>query len=730
MVGVDPKEDSIAVDDRSARVMRAWIAVRYLAADVARFVRLLPRRVRSRINSRIAYRRARRAFDQGRPPAFRRVVERGPTPWSPGATPPGDATQLPWNRGELWTDLAAADAIGGRSGRELRVLTPDPIPIGVVPRSNHDRAFDTFDLPTAAAASYRRINWHRDFKSGYEWNAGQFYLDVSVESPPGVDLKTPRELSRFQHLAPLAAGSLEPGGVEFLLQVLDWSDANRPGCGVNWQCAMDAALRAINWIWGIRLFEPVVTQYPRALAEVISSLHVHGRHIERNLEYAEETTNNHYLSDVAGLVYIGAAFPEFDESDRWLLFGLQELVSEMTRTVCTDGIAHEGSTNYHRLVAELFASCAALAERLPPSRRTRLARVDRREHRVQPPLRPLADVGLNLSAAGPLLPSAFYSRLEKMAEFTAAVTKPNGLVPQFGDNDSGRVHKLNPNPDRDSRDHRHVVAVIGKLLGREHLVAYARADAFEAELIAGGIPPVLAGPGAPASSPVLFPVGGIAVARHAGAMLAVICGPNGQGGRGGHGHNDKLSFELNVAGVDVIVDGGCPAYLSDPAQRNRYRATAAHSTIAVAGREQDRWPDGLWGLFRLPERSSPSLWLEDDGAIAGRHYGYGPPHTRWFRLRPDCLVIDDTFKHSALRRLILNLDPSIQCEVLSAGASETRCRLVHPTGLHIEVTVSGADDPQIGAGCFSRGYGIPVATSNFSVAVRRPVVRTELRWSD
>ena len=37
-----------------------------------------------------------------------------------------------------------------------------------------------------------------------------------------------------------------------------------------------------------------------------------------------------------------------------------------------------------------------------------------------------------------------HGEIRKMAEFTVDITKPNGEVAQFGDNDSGRFFKTQP----------------------------------------------------------------------------------------------------------------------------------------------------------------------------------------------------------------------------------------------------------------------------------------------
>jgi hypothetical protein len=652
-------------------------------------------------------------------------------PWSGLATPPGHGPALPRPGGLMDEPAGVALAQAAREHR-FTVLSPgtvrahadDPV------RKNYLRKL-AGGLPEAAIAAYPLIDWHVDFNSGYRWDPKELYVDVRVAPAPGVDIKMPRELSRFQHVGALTSGPQEQGGTEFLLQVLDWISANPYRRAVNWASTMDVALRAINWIWGLRLFERVLLSYPDSLMYVTRSLHEHGVHIEHNLEYYANCTGNHYLANIAGLLYIGAACPAFAESDRWLLFGLQELVSEMDRTVYPDGFAHEGSTHYHRLVTELFLSCAALAERIPPARRARLVAVNRKAHRVRPQLRRPADAGLNMGIGGSLLPAEFYARLARMAELTAWLTKPNGLVPQFGDNDSGRAHKLLGSVTADVRDHAHVMAVAGQLMNRRDLLEAGMTARAEAMLVSGGLEGVVDTP-TPTSllggSQMLFPDAGIAVLRRGPAWLAVTCGPNGQAGQGGHNHNDKLSFEFNVHGLDFIVDGGCPVYTADLASRNRYRSTAAHSTIAVAGQEQDQWPEGMRGAFRLPERSSPLLRLSGDGSIHGEHQGFGRVHKRSFVLTTLQLEIHDHLDLDAERLLWFNFDPAVSVEGLGVDGDAVNCELVHEAGVRLSLVSHGVASPTVGKGVFSIGYGVPIATQSLALKLLGASAHTVIAW--
>ncbi|HEV8442654.1 MAG TPA: alginate lyase family protein [Steroidobacteraceae bacterium] len=642
-------------------------------------------------------------------------------PWSADAAPPGNPASLALRTLES-LPLAAVEQL---RAHRMTVLSLSAFDVGIADADTAQAAPGTETLDTAAVRAYRRIDWHRDFRSGYAWDPRQLYLDVRVAPVPGADIKTPRELSRFQHVVALARLPGDQGATEFLLQVLDWIDANPVGHGVNWACTMDVALRAVNWIWGLRIFEGQIgTRHASALAIIARGLYSHALHIEDNLEYYEECTGNHYLADIAGLVYIAAADPQFPEADRWLLFGIQELVSEMQREVYADGGAHEGSTHYHRLVAELFASCAAVLERVPPRRRRRLASVDLRGHRVRPPLR--KPDAVRLAGEGRILPPAFYERLASMADFTAGLTKPNGRVPQFGDNDSARVHQLAPGA-QDVRDHSHLLALVGELAGRADLRELGAAAAGEAALIAGdlrGAPAVT-----PASSPPLrcFEDSGIAVWREGSMWLALTCGANGQGGRGGHNHNDKNSIELNVHGLDFIADGGCPSYSGAPQVRNAFRSTAAHSTLSVEGREQDPLPPGVGGLFRLPERSRPELQIVA-GEIVGRHHGFGVRHERRVSGSDGRVIIIDQLPSSATRWIHFNFDPDVSVHDLHSTAGESHCRLVHAGGRELLLRIQGVADARIEPGHFSVGYGCPVPNVALRAQLIGPQVRTEISW--
>lgn len=686
---------------------------------------LLPVRIRMKMEHRRKPRVAREAVIHYLKP----VLAPRTNVWHKSAILPGNSRLLPSNSPESWLITPPDPAFTNLLAHRLTVLSPDKKDINHFAPSNRVEIEKLVPkLSKNRIATYQPIDWHKDFKSAHRWDHNSFYLNIKVAPVSGADIKVPRELSRFQHVGLLARGPRNEGAEEFILQVADWISANPYGYGVNWACTMDVALRAVNWIWGMRFFEDFLKDHPETVQHFAASLHQHGKYIESNLEYYKGSTGNHYLSDIVGLLYIGSAFPEFEESDRWVLFAMQELVSEMDREVYADGGAHEASTHYHRLVAELFTSGSALCERFTAERKGKLLLVDVKLHQVDPELKESAKTQLNLKDEGRVLPRSFYSKLAKMGGLSKALTKPNNLVPQFGDNDSARVHKIFPSPDDQLSDHRHVILAIESMCHSISLKGPGP-GMFEAKLLCGDIelmiPPL---PIIEISESVIFPETGIAVLQNNNAFLAVTCGTNGQLGRGGHGHNDKLSFELNVQGLDYIVDGGCPVYTADPKMRNRFRSTAAHSTIYIEGEEQDSWQDTLNGLFVLRERSFPKLKVEGN-QVRGSHFGFEVPHHRNFILDDSFLTIRDYFPTQRKRIMSFNFHPDVTIEKEQSDNSAVKFRLIHLSGKQLLLEIDNVGLPEIGPGFFSNGYGVPVSSAKLSVQLIGEYANTKITFN-
>jgi len=306
---------------------------------------------------------------------------------------------------------------------------------------------------------YTPIDWQLDFKSGYRWRENTWYKDIEIPlDMPGADIKVPWELSRFQHLPQLALSFMlacdETKGFqtpemyrrEFSNQVLDFIATNPPRFGVNWHSTMDIAIRIVNWLVAYDLFRSAGAVFPAEFDAVFTrSVREHGKHIAENLEWFDRDRSNHYLANIVGLLFVAAYLAPDLQSNSWAGFSIGELIHEVREQFMDEGTNFEGSTSYHRLSAEMAVFGTAMALALVDRRGSDLGSIDIRFiPSVSSRRMPLPLVPEEISTDGLRLPEDYIDRLEKMGEFALHVTKGDGTVVQIGDNDSGRLLKLQP----------------------------------------------------------------------------------------------------------------------------------------------------------------------------------------------------------------------------------------------------------------------------------------------
>ncbi len=313
-------------------------------------------------------------------------------------------------------------------------------------------------LLTAADPGYQPLDWQLDFKSGYRWSAQTWHVDIRRGHLPGVDIKTPWELARMQHLPQLAAAAARMARApcerlarEFRSQVLDFMALNPPRWGVNWVYSMEAGIRVANWLLAYDMFRAQGIDFDAAFLEVFKrSVYEHALYIVRHLEWDIQARNNHYLANIAGLLFAAAYLPGAPETDAWLAFAVRELVREAEFQYGRDGACFEASTAYHRLSAEMLLYATALTLGLPPEKQRALQAYDCRRVPGPPPLPPppAPMYALPADVAQPArdtpFPAWYWDRLERMAEFVLHTTRPDGRIIQIGDNDSGRFFKIAP----------------------------------------------------------------------------------------------------------------------------------------------------------------------------------------------------------------------------------------------------------------------------------------------
>lgn len=337
-------------------------------------------------------------------------------------------------------------------------VDPDPDGGWLLGRVNSANLVESQRVWRLVSRGYTPIDWQLDFKSGYRWQERTWYRDVPHGHRPGVDIKVPWELSRMQSLPLLALAHIlefpSPSTShsstwlrEFRDQVLDFVAANPPRFGVNWASTMDVAIRAANLLIAWDLFRAHGASFDRPFEAVFArSITEHGRHIVLNLEWDPGFRGNHYLANLAGLLFCSTYLPRSPETDSWLAFAIEELRREAEHQFLNDGTNFEASTCYHRLSSEMLIYCTALVLGLNEEKKAALREYDYRRWKGAPRLRPGPIPLQSLpgkAGESPFSPTHF-QRLEQAVEFTVHLTKPSRRVAQIGDNDSGRWMKLVP----------------------------------------------------------------------------------------------------------------------------------------------------------------------------------------------------------------------------------------------------------------------------------------------
>ncbi len=224
----------------------------------------------------------------------------------------------------------------------------------------------TIELLGSAIGNYPFMPWAVDIRLQQQSPVGDSTFDLTTyfahmhiqqsdTAEMAKDIKVPWELSRFIYLPTIAKAYVLTGHKRYLDTIIahmaDWIDKNPFLHGPNWMNAMEVAIRAINWI---ATFDLIKESLPQLFAQrVVTVLYQHMVYIEHHWEYYDSRTNNHYLANLVGYLYLAHFFADMPGNKKfdWCV---AELMQELDKQVFAEGTSYEGSTYYHKLVTELY----------------------------------------------------------------------------------------------------------------------------------------------------------------------------------------------------------------------------------------------------------------------------------------------------------------------------------------------------------------------------------------
>ena len=433
------------------------------------------------------------------------------------------------------------------------------------------------------------INWHLDAVHGLRSPLIPWFKINFLDFAAVGDHKITWELSRHQHLVTLAKAWLLTGDETYAREIVaewySWQRANPYPLGANWASSLEVAFRSLSWIWLHHLLADCPVVPANFQNDLLHALALNGRHIERYLS-TYFSPNTHLLGEAVALFFIGTLYPQLSPAKNWREKGWRIIQEEAARQVRPDGVYFEQSLYYHVYALDFFQHARLLASR-----------------------------------NGMEIPSEFDPVIRKMLAVIQALAQA-GPPDGFGDDDGGRVF----NPRRNQVEHIIDPLAIGAAFFHDDRLRASATLTEEAIWLFGEealawIAQISDSPPAPKSQS--FRDGGLYIVASSAPFpqqMVIDAGPQGNGSSG-HGHADSLGIKLAFGGRNWLVDAGSGSYLPE-SERNAFRGTRAHNTVAVDGLDQAE-PAGPFAWSSIPNTRT-DLWITGTNftLFAGSHSGY------------------------------------------------------------------------------------------------------------
>ena len=186
------------------------------------------------------------------------------------------------------------------------------------------------------------------------------WIDFEVNKIQGHDVKLTWDLSRFSWLVYFGAAYAATGDDKWLKTatswVNDWLGQNPYEQSVNWVCAQECSIRAINFLLFLNLINTKLSINEREF--IIGFLCSHIKRIKETILYSISQDNNHAISEASALLIgsgwlinnLALSVPVKRELENTLLLGYKVLSERLQSLVFYDGGFSMYSTNYHRSV--------------------------------------------------------------------------------------------------------------------------------------------------------------------------------------------------------------------------------------------------------------------------------------------------------------------------------------------------------------------------------------------
>lgn len=451
------------------------------------------------------------------------------------------------------------------------------------------------------------INWHYNPVSKEYSPKNEHWIDIEELGDDFGDVKYIWEVSRFsQTFYFIRAYTLtndEKYVKAFWKQVETWMDNNPAEMGVNWKCGQEITFRTIAWIFGLYSFKDSKHSTDERIIKLFKYIYYNVRHVEKNFEFAlKAVKNNHAVSEAAGMFTAGVLFPFFKDAERWRKKGKRYLEELVDRQIYADGTYKQYSTNYNRLVLEVYSFALRLAE--------------------------LNDIEFKEETKNKLLKSVNY--LYQIQDNTT------GRVPNFGSNDGALLFSLS---NSDYLDYKPQLNLLYYILTKKKLYKIGKHEEelfwfYDINVLNSEVSKIN-------KKSMEFNIGGYYLLRNKDSHAMIRCGDF----QDRPAHSDLLHLDLWWKGNNILTDAGTYSYNPEEKFQNYFIQTSSHNTVTVNNKNQmKKGPRFLW--FDWTKSTKKEFVINNKFKyFEGEHYGYNSiTHRRAVYNKNDIyIIVDDIF---------------------------------------------------------------------------------------
>ena len=532
----------------------------------------------------------------------------------------------------------------------------------------NDYLEDKYSVLGSSKTTIKRGKWNIDFKTKYMWKVGLFYLrykiiDYSTKS----DVKFPWEISRCHHLLILGEAYLLTKESKYAqkikLEILSWIKENPFQRSINWTCAMEVAIRSVNWLYAINMISKS-SIYDEDFEYVVNtSLNQHRFFIENNLEKSYPYSGNHYIANLVGIIHL---YLLFYEDPKKINITINEYFNEIRSQVLPSGFHFEKSTSYHKLVLEMILY-----------------------------------TNVKIKKIGIAIPSDIESRVESMITVLDNLIEEDGSIPLIGDNDNGRFL---PFQSIDVDDVRYLITLSGELYSNKIYCNYSSQFVPELFFIAEKFETTKNHIQKNKERIIFYKDAGFCILNSENTHITIHNNPMSRFTYNednlvysSHSHLDMLSFTLSYGKFRLIVDPGSYCYTSNPAERIKFRSTCMHNTICVG--EMDQQEQYYNKLFSLKQNSFPVFTKVDKSGYFVGKYEYRKnriveySHERKLSILDKSIYLIDTIENFTNKSISFNLHlgedaiPSIENDCVKIKQKEHKWELLFDSDFPISIEI-------------------------------------------